>query len=168
MGIRRVVTGIDASGKTVVISDAEAPVGRKNDVLGAWAVPIWQMLKMPPKLSDDGATGATVNMPGPGGLVFRVIQFPPESILRANREEAKKHYGREDFDSKDAGMHANNAIDLVVVLSGEIWMGLRDAGEIHLKEGDTLVQRGAMHAWHNRSNKPCILAAVTVGGQKKD
>ena len=33
-----------------------------------------------------------------------------------------------------------------------------DTGEVHLKAGDTVVQRGANHAWSNRSDRPCVVA----------
>jgi len=29
---------------------------------------------------------------------------------------------------------------------------------VELKAGDTVVQRGASHAWSNRSDRPCTLA----------
>jgi naringenin degradation protein FdeH len=38
-------------------------------------------------------------------------------------------------------------------------------GEVQLKPGDCIVQRGTNHAWVNRSGKPCVLAAVLVDAQ---
>ena len=32
-----------------------------------------------------------------------------------------------------------------------------DKEEVHLKEGDTVVQRGTNHAWSNRSDEPCVI-----------
>jgi quercetin dioxygenase-like cupin family protein len=43
------------------------------------------------------------------------------------------------------------------VLEGEITL-LLDLEEVHLKAGDTVVQRGTRHAWHNRSSRPCVVA----------
>ena len=43
------------------------------------------------------------------------------------------------------------------MLEGEITLVL-DLDEVHLKAGDTVVQRGTRHAWRNRSGKPCIVA----------
>jgi hypothetical protein len=37
-----------------------------------------------------------------------------------------------------------------------------DKGETLLKRGDVLVQRGTNHSWFNRSDKPCVLAAILV------
>ena len=47
------------------------------------------------------------------------------------------------------------------MLSGEIWLEL-DEGEVHLKAGDSVVQRGTMHAWRNRSDTPCIMSFVLI------
>jgi len=43
------------------------------------------------------------------------------------------------------------------VLEGEITLVL-DTEEVHLKAGDTVVQRGTSHAWSNRSADPCVIA----------
>jgi uncharacterized cupin superfamily protein len=43
------------------------------------------------------------------------------------------------------------------VLEGEITLVL-DTAEVHLKAGDTVVQRGTNHAWSNRSSRPCRIA----------
>jgi len=32
-----------------------------------------------------------------------------------------------------------------------------DKEEVHLKEGDTVVQSGTNHAWSNRSDEPCVI-----------
>jgi len=37
-----------------------------------------------------------------------------------------------------------------------------DAGELTLRAGDTIVQRGTRHRWHNRTNEPCIISFVMV------
>jgi hypothetical protein len=33
-----------------------------------------------------------------------------------------------------------------------------DTTEVHLRAGDTVVQRGTNHAWSNRSDRPCRIA----------
>ena len=44
-----------------------------------------------------------------------------------------------------------------LVLEGEITLVL-DTEEVHLRAGDTIVQRGTNHAWSNRSTRPCVVA----------
>ncbi|MFL6949617.1 MAG: cupin domain-containing protein, partial [Xanthobacteraceae bacterium] len=58
-------------------------------------------------------------------------------------------------------MHRTRTIDYAIVISGEIDMKL-DEEEIHLKQGDVLVQQGTNHAWINRSGRPCRVAFVLI------
>ena len=58
-------------------------------------------------------------------------------------------------------MHRTKSIDYAIILQGEIDM-LLDDGEVHLKAGDILVQRGTSHAWVNRGDKPCRIAFVLI------
>jgi quercetin dioxygenase-like cupin family protein len=59
------------------------------------------------------------------------------------------------------GFHKTNTIDYVVVLEGEIW-ALMDEGELLMKAGDVLVQRGTNHAWSNRTDKPAYVMFVLI------
>jgi mannose-6-phosphate isomerase-like protein (cupin superfamily) len=47
------------------------------------------------------------------------------------------------------------------VLSGAIDMELDDT-RVHLKAGDTMVQRGTIHNWVNNGTEPCVLAVILV------
>ncbi|MCA6232008.1 MAG: cupin domain-containing protein [Phenylobacterium sp.] len=60
-------------------------------------------------------------------------------------------------------MHSTETLDYLVVLRGEIYCVLED-GEVLLKTGDICVQRGARHAWSNRTSAPCLLFAVMIDG----
>jgi hypothetical protein len=37
--------------------------------------------------------------------------------------------------------------------------------EVHLKQGDVLVQRGTVHDWINRGAVPCIIAFVLIAAK---
>jgi quercetin dioxygenase-like cupin family protein len=54
-------------------------------------------------------------------------------------------------------MQKTRTLDFALVIEGEITLVL-DTEEVHLKAGDTVVQRGTNHAWSNRSDKPCTIA----------
>ena len=54
-------------------------------------------------------------------------------------------------------MQKTRTLDFCLILEGEITLVL-DTEEVHLKAGDTVVQRGTNHAWSNRSGKPCTIA----------
>ena len=49
-------------------------------------------------------------------------------------------------------MQKTRTLDFCLVLEGEITLVL-DTQEVHLKAGDTVVQRGTNHAWSNRSEQ---------------
>ena len=57
--------------------------------------------------------------------------------------------------------HRTNSLDYAIVMSGEIDMEL-DEGEVHLKAGDILIQRGTIHNWINRGSEPCVIAFVLI------
>jgi quercetin dioxygenase-like cupin family protein len=64
-------------------------------------------------------------------------------------------------------MHATDTIDYVVVAAGEITF-VTETGEIRLRAGDTLVNRGIVHGWRNDSDTPCriittVCQALPVG-----
>ena len=48
-------------------------------------------------------------------------------------------------------MHRTRTLDYVVLVEGELVLILDD-GEVILKPGDVVVQRGTDHAWENRSD----------------
>lgn len=47
------------------------------------------------------------------------------------------------------------------MFNGELTLIL-DKGELDLKPGSVVVQRGTNHAWANRSGKPCRMLFVMV------
>ncbi|KAJ7453083.1 hypothetical protein FB451DRAFT_1520134 [Mycena latifolia] len=65
-----------------------------------------------------------------------------------------------------APMHRTLSIDYAVVLSGEIVLSLDGGDEKTIKTGEFMVQRGANHAWHNRTQEPCRILVVMVGTEK--
>ena len=54
-------------------------------------------------------------------------------------------------------MQKTRTLDFCLVLDGEIVLVL-DRQEVHLRAGDTVVQRGTNHAWANRSDRLCTIA----------
>ena len=138
--VRRVVTGHDANGRAhVVINDVltSGPGMRP----GASACVVWTTDTSPANNDGDADAGQRkVGTTLPGGTVFRVITYQPGVAPRR---------------------HRTSSIDYIAVLSGEIWMQLDDT-EVHLKQGDVLVQRGTVHNWVNRGTVPCTIACVLV------
>ena len=61
--------------------------------------------------------------------------------------------------------HTTDTLDYVVVLEGSIWL-VTDEGEVRLDRGDTAVQQGTRHAWHNHAEVPATIAVVLLGARR--
>ena len=172
--IRRVVTGHDASGKAVILEDRLAPNVRTNPLRpGHLSVELWKTKSSPVPVGSeepDPTEGPKVQIPGPNGTVFRISEIAPEtdairSIDAAQAKEVFKAMGNEAGSTFGANqrhpfMHRTKTVDYAVVLEGEVTM-LLDDSEVHLKQGDVVIQRGTNHAWSNRSGKPARVAVCS-------
>jgi len=93
----------------------------------------------------------------------------PENIdfTAALQEAAEKLPGlTEVLEPDHPGMHTTLTVDFEVVLSGEIVLELDDGAEVTLKTGDTVVQNGTRHAWHNRGDVPAVIAVGIIGARR--
>ena len=54
--------------------------------------------------------------------------------------------------------------DYAIVLEGEIWAML-DEGEILMRPGDVLIQRGTNHSWSNRTDQSCRIAFILIDAE---
>jgi mannose-6-phosphate isomerase-like protein (cupin superfamily) len=144
MKIRRVVTGHDASGRAVVKIDevCKNVISRRPQ---HQSCVLWSTGEFPADISGERDGGARqVGTTDPNGTVFRVVEYQPGVAPRN---------------------HRTDSIDYAVVLSGEIDMELDDGVSVHLRQGDTLVQRGTIHNWVNRGTQPCVIAFVLVAAR---
>jgi mannose-6-phosphate isomerase-like protein (cupin superfamily) len=159
---RRVVTGHDAAGKAVVLSDGPAPNPRGHDEFGVDVTDLWLAPRTPADNRDatDRAVGDLPIQPPPGGTIFRIVEFRPGET----RALAGWRPGPGGDNRTHPFMHRTATVDYQVVLKGEIVM-LLDNSEVTLREGDVVVQRGTNHAWVNRGKEPCFLVAVQVDAQ---
>lgn len=165
--IKLAITGLNDAGKAIFTTYGEPDYIKKSESLDAWAVDLWEMSEIPPRMSDDGSLTTGGGFPDVGSLVFRMIKLPPESVIRANPEDAERYFGGPvDLDSPDYGMHRSDTVDLIIVISGEIYARMDSGEEVLLRPGDSLVQRGTVHTWRNLSDEPCVMAAVLVGTDK--
>lgn len=64
-----------------------------------------------------------------------------------------------------APLHRTRTIDYGVVLDGEVDLELDDGTVLTMTRGDVVVQRGTVHAWHNRSSGTVRLFFVNVDGE---
>ena len=156
MARRRVVTGIDAYGKSIVVHDGFTSIhsASRASVIDV----IWASESLPPTLagsSDPTTTHHLDREPPSGGLVWRLVEFPPHP-------DGDMPEAGDDLDA--AAWHATQSLDFGVVLSGEITLQL-DAGDVRLTAGDCLVQRGARHRWRNHGTQPCLISFTNVSAR---
>ena len=176
MPVRRIVTGHDAGGKAVVVSDGAAPnVVRPEARPGVEINNLWVLDGAPAKVrGPEETTGGRIGLlPPRNGSVFRVIKFPPEKdwIDAVDRDAARHSFASIGAagaaDSSEAPphplMHRTETVDYAVCLSGEIWLVLDDS-EVLMRAGDACVQRGTNHAWSNRTDEDCLMMFVLVDG----
>ena len=171
---RRVVTGHDAQGRSIFLTDGLAPVVHSRGTGSTIVTEFWQTGGTPADNSgnDDPTLGQPGRVPPPkNGSKFRVVEYPPDreriAALRApgSMHDAKfEGYVRDLANTRHPGFHKTDSIDYAIVLSGEIY-ALMDEGELLLKPGDVLIQRGTNHAWSNRTEQPCCIAFVLIDAE---
>ncbi len=177
---RRIVTGHNAQGQSVILSDVPCPhvVPIMNQANFA-VTNFWKTTATPADngraTEDDLCSQPTPVAPPDGGSVFRVVQFPPDRDWAAKAEAAGGSMAIDETAKaaqtggpvRHAHMHRTRSIDYAIVLSGEIW-AVMDDGETKMTAGDVLIQRGTNHAWANRSGQPCIVAFVLIDAAPLD
>ncbi len=163
INIRRIVTGVNADGKAVVIQDGPAPKTNARPAIGVQGAMIWVEDETPVDLSryadpTDREIGVA---PPTGGSIIRVVDFLPQPEEIDNEAFLKEMGLSADHGGGHAFMHRTRSIDYAIVLKGEIDM-LLDEGEVHVKAGDILIQRGTNHAWVNRGPQTCRIVFVLI------
>ena len=175
--VRRVVTGHDKNGKAIVVSDTQAPVHGNPLRPGQRSHEVWKTNAAPIPIGrdeTDPVTGKRQLHPAPRGTMFRISEVPPESdaIRNMTPEQAREAFragNAEDASTWGRGgrhplMHRTETVDYAVVLEGEITL-LLDEGDVNLKAGDVVIQRGTNHAWSNRSGKVTKMLYVLIDGE---
>jgi mannose-6-phosphate isomerase-like protein (cupin superfamily) len=169
--VRRFVTGFNDKGHSNVTYDGIATnLMELSGWPGLFVTDLWVTDESPADNSVAGDRGARpiTHDPKPCGSLFRIVEIPPERNLRdkidtgATFAALGSHRVPTQEDSgRHPSMHATDSIDYLVVISGEMHMLMED-GEVLLQQGDCIVQRGTKHAWINRSDAPCVIAAVLI------
>ncbi len=167
--IRRVVTGHDSAGRSIFVSDGDAPTVKEMESMPGLALTdLWKTHESPVSNNgNDEATGDPVVLEPPAnGTIFRIVEFPPDDQWRgqADGAEAFESIGAghaSDSASDDPMMHKTDTVDYLIVVKGEIW-AILDDDEVCLRQGDVMVQRGTNHSWSVRTKEPCLLAAVLI------
>jgi hypothetical protein len=174
--IRRIVTGIDAKGRSRIVADGPPPVistvearpGLRNaNIWATSAAPV--ALDEPDRIADHKGL-----YPPKNGTVIRIMDIPPEPQNETELQAWYKATGQGMFPDRDRiagdkskhpGMHITDTVDYAIILFGEMY-AVMEEGETLMKPGDVLVQRGTNHSWSNRSGQSCRVAFILVDGRR--
>jgi hypothetical protein len=141
-GVRRVITGHNAQGRSYIIRDDRITTG---------AFP-----------SLYKATGEMPLGPGPAG--------EPQRIMPTDAPQLEPSLGGSSFHfvtlpptprGAKPGWHRTMTLDYNILLGGELVL-MVDEGETLLHPGDVVIQRNTLHAWRNDTKSPVYWVAVLV------
>lgn len=133
---RRVLTGLDSAGKSAIIVD-EPLVHSAGGAAVIWAAPALPVDNSPP--ADGPMPAFSFDLLHSGGAAFMLMEYPAEMA---------------------AFWHATDSTECIAMLAGEI-VFMTETGEVTLRAGDVLVDRGIVHCWRNDSGQPAR-AAITL------
>jgi hypothetical protein len=167
--VQRIVV-VDEGERSRVISEGPATDVQRDPARPGFAsARMWVTDRTPARLKDvrESLTAAHTLEPPPAGSVCRIVTFPPDAAFMHKVSKSDVEAFFTATGSPTASTYSANAphpymqktrtVDLCLILEGEITLVL-DKTEVHLKAGDTVVQRGTNHAWSNRSSLPCTIA----------
>src|SRR5881396_3051917 len=142
--VRRIVTGVNAAGRSYIVSDTLLPTAAVAPGAPVRAG-LWTTDAAPSsnKGTHDPVPDGVILYTPPahrGGSVIRVTDIVPDK------------------------QHAYDPVDYAVCLEGEVWAVL-DEGETLMRPGDVLIQRGTYHAWSNRSDRVCRMLFILIDAE---
>ena len=174
--MRRIVTGHDVQGKSVITIDG--PQARSLGEEAGGLYELWNTDGNEINTLDeiDRADSEVLLSPPNGGTQFRYFQInhTPEGVPADLIEEATAQafekmgaaHHRVDT-TRHPAMHKTKTIDYIILLKGDVTL-LLDNEEVDLKPFDVVVQRGTNHAWVNNGNEPALFIAVLIDSDLKE
>ena len=129
LDVRRIVTGFDANGRSVVTSNELLQVVPVGDG-GFHGVRVHATAQAGGGAAGMGDLSGSEYFPSSGALM-NIGEFPPGFAF--------PH-------------HQTDSVDFAVVLAGEIELELDDGQCVRMGPGGVIVQRGTNHAWRNVSD----------------
>lgn len=173
MGRRRVVTGHSADGKAVFASDGEVEAVALGG--GSSLDMVWSAGAAPTFPDDGSEPGMADYWPPVGGFRYLIMNIAPQSEATGRESERAELSGDIDrrlpglmdaMEKDEPGMHTSDTVDLEVVLSGEITLELDDGVTRTMRAGDTIIQNGTRHRWHNHGSEPARVAVILIGAHR--
>lgn len=172
--VRRIVTIDREPGKSSLVSDGPAPDVRTDPARPGYACArLWVTDTHPAKIVFETLHLPHTLEPPARGTVCRVVTVPPDDGWKGKIGAPEVQAFFRAMGSPGAStysplaphpyMQKTRTLDICLVLEGEIVLVL-DTQEVRLTAGDIVVQRGANHAWSNRSSGPAVVAIASHDG----
>ena len=174
--MRLVVTGHTSDGKSTIASDTEVDVIRFSQLRGSEYYKLWGADETPTFPDDGSPPPYSTYFPPVGGFRFVIFTIPPESVERLEtldlkavvaEMEEKMPGSTKYFEKDNPGLHTTDTIDFEYIISGEVWLELDDGKKVKIQAGDTVVQNGTRHAWHNKGSEPCRMVICLIGAHRR-
>ena len=168
--MRRIVTGHDENGKSILTLDGPPARSIGEEVGGLYE--LWNTDGESVKSTDniDRADSEILLCPPKNGTKFRYFQINPlpegipkevmDQIAHENFSQVGAANTRVDTERHPA-MHKTETIDYIIILKGDVTL-LVDNDEVDLHPHDVVIQRGTNHAWVNKGTEPALLIAVLI------
>ena len=171
--MRRVITGHDKNGKSIVVLDGPPARSIGEDVGGLFE--LWNTDGNTINTQDniDRADDEIILSPPSNGSKFRYFQINPTpegipmDIMQGIAADAFDKIGAAHHridTTKHPAMHKTETIDYIILLKGDVTLIL-DQEEVDIKPFDVVVQRGTNHAWVNNGSDPALLIAVLIDSE---
>jgi quercetin dioxygenase-like cupin family protein len=168
--MRRVITGDDPEGRSVIIIDG-GPSSQIGTPDFGGLFEIWEDAAsgpLDPRLHDDLGPKRPVLGARQGNFQVRwfIIHPSPEGVPKAQLDQTARDRFAE-FDglhhvidqTRHPGMHETHSTDIIVLLQGDASLIL-EGGETRLKPGQVVIQRGTNHAWVAHGGPAFFLAVL--------
>ena len=174
--MRRIITGHNAEGKSVITIDG--PPARSLSENEGGLYELWNTDGNEINTLDDidRADSEVLLSPQVGGTKFRYFQINPtpegvpadliEAATAAAFEKMGAAHHRVDT-TRHPAMHKTKTIDYIILLKGDVTL-LLDEEEVDLKPFDVVVQRGTNHAWVNNGSETALFIAVLIDSNLKE
>ncbi|MEY2398221.1 MAG: hypothetical protein QOJ00_1395 [Actinomycetota bacterium] len=168
------MTGHDASGKSVFVSDEEVAPVEPVLMPSAEFHRLWGGDTTPQFPGDGSLPPHHTYFPPIGGFRFGLFSLPPAGteapagldVAAGLRDIEAGMPGMMGYmDMSEPGMHTTDTIDFEIVLEGTVVLELDDGVEVTLQPGDTVVQNGTRHRWKNPGFTLARLAVFMCGAQ---
>lgn len=169
--MRRVITGEDANGKSLVIVDGP-PSGEIGDPNLGGLFEIWHEAvsgEFDRRARSDLGETKPILSPAHGKVKVRWFVIspapegaPPEMIKQVVRERFADFGAEHELTDQDRhpAMHKTATLDIICLISGEASLVL-DNEERRLKPGNIVIQRGTSHGWTAHGG-PALFLAVLI------